>query len=171
MIVLHVTIQVKPEHAAEFLEVVRHDAEHSENDEPGCLRLHRNFEMRIRFALARQKFQKVPLRHHRDVRRLDRQMRKIGYPERSLSEPCDEVWHFLMWQGEKLIEPAKLVHDAERRGMNGVATKIAQEIAVLFKHDNINSGTRQENAEHHACWSPARYAARHVAFHDHLERA
>jgi (4S)-4-hydroxy-5-phosphonooxypentane-2,3-dione isomerase len=38
MVVLHVTVQVKPEHAAEFLEVVRHDAEHSENDEPGCLR-------------------------------------------------------------------------------------------------------------------------------------
>jgi autoinducer 2-degrading protein len=38
MVVLHMTVQVKPEHAAEFLEVVRHDAEHSENDEPGCLR-------------------------------------------------------------------------------------------------------------------------------------
>lgn len=38
MIVLHVTIQVKPEHVADFLEVVRHDAEHSEKDEPGCLR-------------------------------------------------------------------------------------------------------------------------------------
>ena len=38
MIVLHVTIQVKPEHVAEFLEIVRHDAEHSEQDEPGCLR-------------------------------------------------------------------------------------------------------------------------------------
>lgn len=38
MVILHVTIQVKPEHVAEFLEVVRHDAEHSEKDEPGCLR-------------------------------------------------------------------------------------------------------------------------------------
>jgi autoinducer 2-degrading protein len=38
MVVLHVTVQVKPEHAAEFLEVVRYDAEHSEKDEPGCLR-------------------------------------------------------------------------------------------------------------------------------------
>ena len=38
MIVLHVTIQVKPKHATEFLEIVRHDAEHSEQDEPGCLR-------------------------------------------------------------------------------------------------------------------------------------
>jgi (4S)-4-hydroxy-5-phosphonooxypentane-2,3-dione isomerase len=38
MVILHVTIQVKPEHASEFLEVVRYDAEHSEKDEPGCLR-------------------------------------------------------------------------------------------------------------------------------------
>ena len=38
MVVLHVTVQVKPEHVSEFLEVVRYDAEHSEKDEPGCLR-------------------------------------------------------------------------------------------------------------------------------------
>jgi len=38
MVILHVTIQVTPEHVAEFLEVVRYDAEHSERDEPGCLR-------------------------------------------------------------------------------------------------------------------------------------
>ncbi len=38
MLVLHVSVQVKPEHVSEFLEVVRHGAEHSERDEPGCLR-------------------------------------------------------------------------------------------------------------------------------------
>jgi quinol monooxygenase YgiN len=38
MVILHVTVQVKPEHTAEFLDVVRYDAEHSEKDEPGCLR-------------------------------------------------------------------------------------------------------------------------------------
>ena len=38
MVVLHVTVQVKPEHVSEFLELVRYDAEHSENDEAGCLR-------------------------------------------------------------------------------------------------------------------------------------
>jgi quinol monooxygenase YgiN len=38
MIVLHVTVQVKPEHLSEFLEEVRYDAEHSEKDEAGCLR-------------------------------------------------------------------------------------------------------------------------------------
>ena len=38
MVILHVTVQIKPEHMAEYLEAVRHDAEHSEKDEPGCLR-------------------------------------------------------------------------------------------------------------------------------------
>lgn len=38
MVVLHVTVQVKPEYVSQFLEQVRHDAEHSEKDEPGCLR-------------------------------------------------------------------------------------------------------------------------------------
>jgi autoinducer 2-degrading protein len=38
MLILHVTIQVKPEHVQEFVEVARHDAEHSERDELGCLR-------------------------------------------------------------------------------------------------------------------------------------
>jgi autoinducer 2-degrading protein len=37
MVVLHVTIQIKPEHVAEFLEIARYDAEHSQQ-EPGCLR-------------------------------------------------------------------------------------------------------------------------------------
>lgn len=38
MVILHVTLQVKPEHAAQFRDVARYDAEHSEKDEPGCLR-------------------------------------------------------------------------------------------------------------------------------------
>lgn len=37
MVVLHVTIHIKPEHVSEFLELARYDAEHSET-EPGCLR-------------------------------------------------------------------------------------------------------------------------------------
>jgi len=38
MVVLQVAVQVKPERLAQFLEAVHHDAVHSENDEPGCLR-------------------------------------------------------------------------------------------------------------------------------------
>lgn len=38
MVVLRVTIQVKPEHVEEFLRIAAFDAERSEKDEPGCLR-------------------------------------------------------------------------------------------------------------------------------------
>jgi autoinducer 2-degrading protein len=38
MLVLHVTNTVKPEHVNEYLEMARYDAEHSRQDEPGCLR-------------------------------------------------------------------------------------------------------------------------------------
>lgn len=37
-VILHVQFQIKPEHVQEFLEVARYDAEHSVNDEAGCLR-------------------------------------------------------------------------------------------------------------------------------------
>ena len=38
MVIMIVECNVKPERRDEFLEVIKHDAEHSENDEPGCLR-------------------------------------------------------------------------------------------------------------------------------------
>jgi autoinducer 2-degrading protein len=38
MQILLIEVQVKPERRAEFLEVIRDDASHSEHDEPGCLR-------------------------------------------------------------------------------------------------------------------------------------
>lgn len=38
MLILHVTIQVKPEYVAQFRDVTRYDAERSEKDEAGCLR-------------------------------------------------------------------------------------------------------------------------------------
>jgi hypothetical protein len=34
--------------------------------------------------------------------------------------------------------------------MNGVATKIAQEVAMLFQHRNFDAGARQEIPQHHA---------------------
>ena len=37
MLVLLVTVRVKPEHLAEFLAAARHNAEHAVADEPGCL--------------------------------------------------------------------------------------------------------------------------------------
>lgn len=38
MDVILVEVTVKPEKMQEFLELIKYDAEHSEKDEPGCLR-------------------------------------------------------------------------------------------------------------------------------------
>ena len=38
MVIMIVECNVKPEKRDEFLKVIEHDAEHSEHDEPGCLR-------------------------------------------------------------------------------------------------------------------------------------
>lgn len=38
MLALWVTVNIKPEKRAEFLEVIKHDSEHSVADEPGCVR-------------------------------------------------------------------------------------------------------------------------------------
>ena len=38
MEILFITVHIKPEMQEKFLEVIRHDASHSESDEPGCLR-------------------------------------------------------------------------------------------------------------------------------------
>jgi autoinducer 2-degrading protein len=36
--IILVEVNVKPEKLQEFLDLIKYDAEHSENDEPGCLR-------------------------------------------------------------------------------------------------------------------------------------
>ena len=55
-----------------------------------------------------------------------------------------------MRQLQELVEQAELVHDLERRGMDGVAAEIAQEVAVLLQHDDVDAGARQQEAQHHA---------------------
>lgn len=38
MVILLVEVHIKPESREEFLELIRYDGTHSEQDEPGCLR-------------------------------------------------------------------------------------------------------------------------------------
>jgi hypothetical protein len=62
-------------------------------------------------------------------------------------------------QLEKLVEQAELGHDFQRRGVNGVAAEIAQEVGMLLKHDNVDAGARQQEAEHPPAGSAADDAA------------
>src|SRR5438270_11979427 len=66
---------------------------------------------------------------------------------------------FLVRQFEEIVEQAKLVQHFERGRMNGVATKVAQEIRVLLEDRHFDPGARQEKTEHHSGGSAAGDAA------------
>ena len=67
-----------------------------------------------------------------------------------------------MRQLEELIEQAELVHQLERRGVDGVAAEIAQEIGVLLQHHDVDAGAGQQKAQHHAGRAAAGDAAARV---------
>ena len=56
----------------------------------------------------------------------------------------------LVRQLEEIVEQAELVHQFERRRMHGVAAKIAKKIGILFQHDDIDAGARQQKTKHHS---------------------
>ena len=57
---------------------------------------------------------------------------------------------FRVADGEKLVEEAELVHQFERRRVNSVAAEIAEEVDVLLKDRDVDSGAREEEAKHHS---------------------
>ena len=87
-------------------------------------------------------------------------MREVGDPHRRVADDAAEPFHAPVRQLEELIQQAELVHDLERRGMNGVAAEIAQEVGMLLQHDDVDAGARQQEAEHHAGGAAAGDAAR-----------
>src|SRR5574341_1931780 len=47
-------------------------------------------------------------------------------------------------------EQSELGHYLERRGMQRVAAKVAQEVRVLLERQRLDAGPREQQAEHHA---------------------
>src|SRR3989442_12238660 len=82
-------------------------------------------------------------------------MDEIGDPHHRLTDQARDRPRLLVRELEELGQQAELVHHFEGRGMNGVAAEIAEEIAVLFQHRDLDTGAREEVSEHH----PGRSAA------------
>src|SRR5262245_49259118 len=91
-------------------------------------------------------------------------MSKVGDGHLHLTDLRVELVYFLMRQPEKLLEHAQLVHHLKSRWMNGIAAKIAQEITMLFQHQDLDARTRQQVRQHHACRTAATDAATHGNF-------
>ncbi len=112
------------------------------------LRTHPQMERRISLAVIGEEIEEVPLRHQCDELAAGRQVAEIGEDVFTRAEEGADRDRLLVRQPQELLEQAELGHQLERRGMNGVAAEIAQEIGVLPEHDDVDAGTRQEEPEH-----------------------
>ena len=127
-------------------------AEHTAilHEEVGDARAHLEVKARIAARLLGEEIEKVPLRHQSDEAAMRRQMREIGEGHALVADLTRERAHLLMRALEEIVENAELVHDLQRRGMDGVAAEIAQEVGVLLQHHDIDAGAGQQKAQHHA---------------------
>ncbi len=106
-------------------------------------------------AVLGKEIEKIPLRHQRNELAAGRQMGEIRKRVFAVAEERADGRRFLMRQLEKLVEQAELAHDVERRGMDGIAAEVAQEVGVFLEHDDIDAGAREQKTQHEAAWASA----------------
>src|SRR5215475_5194101 len=82
-------------------------------------------------------------------------MRKFGAGDLLVLELDLHPPQFLMRQPQEFIEHPKLMHQLQCGGMDGVATKIAEEVRVLFEHDHLNACAGEQKSKHHSCRAAA----------------
>ena len=110
--------------------------------------MHSQMERRIAAALFGQEVQEVPLRHHRDEPASCPEVGHIGQYDFVASDPAERLGKALMRQFQQCLQQSQFMHHFKRRGMNRVATEIAQEIGVLLQHRDLHSGPRQQIPQH-----------------------
>ena len=101
----------------------------------------------------------MPLRHEGDEFAGRRQGAEIRQRYPGISDQATELADPVVRLLEELVEQPQFVHQLEGRGVNRIATKIAQEIRVFFEHDDVDAGARQQEAEHHPGRAASGYAA------------
>ena len=106
-----------------------------------------------------KEIEEIPLRHQCNelaARGQPGEIRKLVFsiPEEGADGGCA-----LMGQPHELVQKPKLAHELEGGGVDGVATKIAQEVGMLLQHHHVDAGAREQEAEH----EPARPSADNAA--------
>ncbi len=99
-------------------------------------------------GLLGQKVEELPLRHKGDKFAARRQAGEIRQLDVAPGDFGVQGLRTLVRQRQQFVEQAQLVHDFQRRRVNGVTAKIAQEVGVLLQHRHIDPRPRQQIAEH-----------------------
>src|SRR5579863_2086430 len=114
---------------------------------------------RIALALPGHEIQKIPLGHESNEFAVGGQMREVRDRYVEVVDLRADLRQLLMGTSQELVQNAELVHKLERRGMDGVAAEITQEILVLFENCYFDSSPGEQETQHH----PRRSSARDTA--------
>ena len=119
-------------------------------DQAGRFAAHPQLERRQRSRVVGDEVEELPLRHHRDEAAPRAQPRKVGDHRLRAADHRADVEGLVMRAFQECVEETKFVHHLECRRMHRVAAKVAQEIVVLLKHDDLDAGSREQERQHHA---------------------
>src|SRR5687767_16035212 len=97
-----------------------------------------------------EEIQEIPLGHESDELAARGEMGEVSEGDDAVAKMGFDLSDFLVRLAEKLGEQTELVHELEGRRMDGVAAEIAEEIAMFFEHEHVESGAREEETEHHS---------------------
>ncbi len=96
--------------------------------------------------MRRHEVQEIQLRDEGDELAAGRQPGEIGEPDAFAADLALGVLHLLMGESQKGIEQPELGQDIHRRGVNGIAAEVAQEIGMLLQHHHVDTGAREQIA-------------------------
>ena len=104
--------------------------------------------------------EQIPLGHEGDELGVGGKAGEIDYRESLVAEGDRQFADLAVTKGEEFVEEAQLVEEFERRGVDGVAAEVAEEVLVLFEDGDVDALAGEEEAEHHAGGTSANDAAR-----------
>jgi hypothetical protein len=106
-------------------------------------------KMRILAGVIGQEIEEIPLRHERNEFAVRRQVGEIAQFQGCAAHDQTDCPGFLMRPGEKLIVQSKLVHDLQRRRVDGVSAEITQKIGMLLENQNLDTLPGEKISQHH----------------------
>src|SRR5438876_6116392 len=117
---------------------------------------HVQLEFRKTFSVTGEKIKKIPLGHERDEFATRGKFSEISDRHDLAINHSLQLAHFLMRLFQELVEQPELMHQLERRWMNGVAAKITVEISVFFEDSDGHASSCEQITSHHTCRTAAR---------------
>jgi len=97
-----------------------------------------------------QKVEEIPLGDEGDVGVGNREVLEVGQADHSLVGHRSQLRDTLLGHLREPSAQTKLVEHVERGGMDRVAAEVAEEVIVLFEHEDLDAGAGEEESKHRA---------------------